>query len=136
MSLTIEDLTSYIDENVYHSKLYDNESNENKEKAMNQAMNTLVVYMNDVFPSKEDIPIDDLSQQVLWLLKIDDSFQRAEMGVTSISIDGTSIQFREMDRSISPFVLRKHNKSTIRKVKSGMYHLPESDTFRLWSDLL
>lgn len=117
----VSEVTKFISENVLHSKLYDSATDEVKQKAVNQALHTLVKYMPDVYRDRESLPIDELAEQVLWILKMDDSMQRAEMGAMMITVDGIQIQLREMDRTISPKLLYLHGRDSIRRRRVGSY---------------
>lgn len=117
----LADVTQFISENVLHSKLYDSATPEMKQKAVNQSANTLVKYMSDVYKDVEALPVDDVAEQVLWLLKMDDSMQRAEMGTMMISVDGTQIMLKDMDRTIAPKLLSLHGITSIRKRRVGQY---------------
>jgi hypothetical protein len=127
----LELVTAYINENVLHSKVFDNATDSMKLKAVNQASNTLVKYMSDVYISVDEIPIDELSEQVLWILKVDDSIQRAEMGALMITVDGVSIQIKDMERIISPNILALYGKSSVKKRRVGSYDIPTTDTNRV-----
>ncbi|MGE6629606.1 hypothetical protein [Bacillus sp. NPDC077027] len=127
----VEAVTAFMNENVLHSKLYDQSDDVTKLKVVNQASNTLVKYMPDVYSSVEEIPLDELSEQVLWLLKMDDSMQRAEMGAIMITVDGVTIQLRDMDRTISPKILSLHGRTSTRKRKVASYAVPLQDTNRM-----
>lgn len=119
--ITVSDVTAFISENVLHSKLYDTASEETKQKAINQAINTLCKYMSDVYKDRELIPLDELAEQVLWLLKMDDSMQRAEMGAMMITVDGIQVQLNDMDRTVSPKLLSLHGITSLRRRKVGSY---------------
>jgi predicted AlkP superfamily phosphohydrolase/phosphomutase len=114
-------VTQYIQDNILHSKVFDNATPEQRNKAVNQAINTLLRYLPDVYRDRESIPVEDVAEQVLWLLKIDDSLQRAEMGATMITVDGISIQMREMDRTIAPTILNLYGIKDSRKRRVGSY---------------
>ncbi|APT46580.1 hypothetical protein [Bacillus safensis] len=128
--LTQVEVGQYIDENVLHSKLWDTSEESVKQKAVNQAQHTLFRYLPDVYKVGEVIPVEDVAEQVLWLLKMDDSMQRAEMGTLMITVDGIQIQLKEMDRTISPKILNFYGISSIRRKKVGSYAVPISDTYR------
>lgn len=126
---TVAEVTQYITENVLHSKLFDSATPEIKQKAINQASHTLFKYMADVYKSVELLPVDDVAEQVLWLLKMDDSMQRAEMGAMMITVDGIQIQLRDMDRTISPKLMALYGKTSIRKGRVGAY--ADGDAYRV-----
>lgn len=101
----MDEVTAYIDENIVFSALYDKADEKTKKKAINQAGNTLFKYLPAVYNSVEGIPIEDIVEQAIWLLRIDDTFQRAEMGATMITVDGIQLQIGAMDRTIAPKIL-------------------------------
>lgn len=117
----IEQVTQYIQDNILHSKVFDNATETQKNKAVNQAINTLLRYLPDVYKDRESLPVEDVAEQVLWLLKIDDSMQRADLGASMITVDGIQIQIREMDRTISPAILNLYGIRDTRKRRIGSY---------------
>lgn len=117
----LELVTQYINENILHSKVFDQATPEMKNKAVNQAVNTLLRYLPDVYRDRESIPVEDVAEQVLWLLKIDDSIQRAEMGATMITVDGIQVQISQMDRTIAPAILNLYGFRDSRKRRVGSY---------------
>lgn len=117
----LEQVSTFIQENVYHSRLYDNATDIQRKKAVNQAVNTLFRHLPDVYKDRDALPVEDVAEQVLWIMKLDDSFQRAEMGATMITVDGVSVMLREMDRTISPVVLNAYGIRDTRKRKVGSY---------------
>lgn len=117
----LEQVTLYVDENILHSKVFDSSTPEQKNKAVNQAMNTLLRYLPAVYKDREALPVEDVTEQVLWLLKIDDMMLRAEMGAGMITVDGVQVQIREMDRTISPAILNLYGIRDTRKRRVGNY---------------
>ena len=116
-----EQVTQYIADNVLHSKLFDVATESQKTKAINQASITLLRYLPDVYKDEESLPVEDVAEQVLWLLKLDDSIQRAELGATGVSVDGISVQYREMDRTIAPNILNLYGIKDTRRKRIGSY---------------
>lgn len=130
--LTQVEVGQYISDNVLHSKLWDSSDETVKQKAVNQAQHTLFRYLPDVYKEGEVIPVEDVAEQVLWLLKMDDSMQRAEMGTLMITVDGVQIQLKDMDRTISPKLLTYLGISDIRRKRVGSYAVDYStDTYRM-----
>lgn len=130
----VASVTEFIKDNILHSKLYDVATSETRVKAVNQAVNTLFTQLS-IYESKELIPVADVSEQVMWLLKMDDTMQRAEMGVNSISVDGVSISFAEMNRTIAPNVLNKYGIRATTRRRVGSYSTPVGDTMRIGQQL-
>lgn len=104
-SQTFDNVTSYITENIYHSSVWDEADETNRQKAVSNSIETLLTYLPKYFTSEADIPINVLSQQTIWLMRIDDTFLRAEMGVTYIQMAGVMLNISDKDRSIAPYVL-------------------------------
>lgn len=117
----LDQVSLYVEENILHSKLFDNATPSQKNKAVNQAMNTLLRYLPAVYKSRESLPVEDVAEQVLWLLKMDDTMQRAEMGTTMISVDGMQVMVKEMDRTIAPAIMNLYGIRDTRRRKVGNY---------------
>lgn len=117
----LEQVTLYIEENILHSKLFDSASTSQKNKAVNQAINTLLRYLPAVYKSRETLPVEDVAEQVLWLLKLDDTMQRADMGATMITVDGIQVMLKDMDRTITPAILNLYGIRDTRKRRVGNY---------------
>lgn len=98
-------VNNYITNNIYHSGTWDSLVYNDQFKAVNNCITNLTVYLKDYFPDEESIPIAVLANQVVWFTRIDDTFLRAEMGVTYIQMAGVMITISDKDRSIAPFVM-------------------------------
>ena len=133
MTQRLIEVDSYIKENTLQSKVWDEADDEIKIKAVNNAERILLKLLPIQFQS--GVPIDDLSEQIIWMLKIDDTFQRAELGASAISIDGLSINIDSLDRSIAPYIIRSYKISTFkgRLRRVGSYLVLKEDTFRFGS---
>lgn len=121
---------SFIRDNILHSAVWDSANELQRIKAVNQSERTLKRYFSKTY--KDDVPIEHLSHQAIWLLKMDDFIQRAELGATSISIDGISIAYSEKDRSVCPFIMEELNLSegwNLRR-KVGRYSTSLRDSNR------
>lgn len=119
----------YIDQNIFHSDPWDELSSEQKGKAVNNASMILKTYHPQLFA--DEIPVHDLADQVLWILKKDDTVQRAEMGVTSMSVEGMSVSFDQKERPIAPSILIRYNlEESGRRRRCGSYFAPRIDTSR------
>lgn len=127
---SVENVEKYIKSNVLHSNAFDKADSLQKEKAVNQARNMLVRFLPHIYSSLESVPVEDVAEQALWLLKMDDSVQRAEQGAKSIRVDGITINYSDMDRTIAPIIQRLHGVRSIRQMKVARYVVPKSNTFR------
>lgn len=132
MDEMIEKVETYIEDNIYHSRLWDQADELDKVKAFNQACNMLTSLLKGIFPLREELNEEDIAQQALWIMKLDDTLQRAEMGITSVSVDGVSVQMTQMDRSIAPFLLNKYGVSQVKKRRVGSYAVPPRDTVHFY----
>lgn len=111
------DVDTYINLNIYQSKVWDTATDLFRTKAINQAERTLKRMLPIVYES--GVPVEHLAEQVIWLMKIDDSFQRAELGASNISLDGISISIKDKDRTLAPFILEV-NRITPDGITGGM----------------
>ena len=120
----------YIDENILQSAVWDNADDRVRQKAINNATRILTMHLNKFY--KDGIPVEHLAEQSIWMLKIDDSLQRAEMGITYIQVDGISMNISEMDRTICPFIYRALNlpKGYLNRRRVGRYNFSNKDAFR------
>lgn len=129
----LEQVTRFIEENIYQSKVWDNADDKYRKKAINTAKRSLSRLLPHIYgPEGEWVDIESLAEQTVWIMKLDDTFQRAEMGATSLSIDGVSIAIKDKDRSLAPFILEKHgiSSASIRR-KVGSYQRVIGDSSRV-----
>ena len=126
----VTEVNEFIEKNILQSNSWDTASEIQKQKAVNQAQRTL----KRLFPKTyaEDIPVEDIAEQCVWILKIDDMFQRAELGATYLQVDGIAINMSSKDRSVCPFIMEKLNLSEgfNARRKVGRYATAVSDSFR------
>lgn len=120
-----EEVTSYISENILHSELYDNATDSQKSKAINQSLFTL----NDHVKHNE-ITVRDVAEQALFLFKLDSTIQRAELGVNYVMVDGVQLTIQERDRTLAPSIMKRYGIYSTAKRRVGRYHVPLSDTNR------
>lgn len=115
-----QEVKGFIEANILHSALWDSADVNRQQKAVNNAEMNLQNY----YGQSKELPVMAIALQTMWLLKIDDTIQRAEQGVTSVSVAGMSISLSQIDRSIAPEVLRKLGR------RIGRYETRIEDTFR------
>lgn len=131
-----DEVKAFIDENILQSKVWDMSTEVYQRKAVNTAIRSLHRLLPRIYPADEEIPVEHVAEQVVWLMKIDDTFQRAELGAKSITIDGISISFTDKDRSIAPFILEENGISPdaltggLTRRKVGRYGTYMSDSYR------
>lgn len=134
MDNQFEQVKSFIESEIYQSKVWDNSTEVMQKKAIKHSERTLKRF----FPSEygKGIPVEHLAEQVIWLMKIDDTFQRSELGATNITLDGMSISMKDKDRTLSPFIMEVHQitpdsiSGGMRKRKVARYSRRIQDTFR------
>jgi hypothetical protein len=101
MAVDIATADVYFSENVLHNDAWVNADNDSKQRALNNASNVLSrIYKN------RSIPEEAVFEQALWLMKITEARKQAEIGVTSYSVDGITVQLSQIDRTIAPSVLQ------------------------------
>lgn len=125
-------VSKYIDDNILQSVLWDAADPTVKRKAANNAYESLSRLLPDVFQEKE-IEVDDIAQQAIFLLKIDDSFQRAELGVVQMSIDGMTLIFRDRDYTIAPYISGKYNITVVngKRRRTASYYVDPFASYRI-----
>lgn len=126
---------AYIDMNVYNSAVWDALEDKQKLKAIYNSYRILVTMLPDIFKNKDasTIDIDDLVAEIMWLIKRDDSTDRADQGATMITLGDMSMQFdsRKTGVIIAPEIITRYDLSaTGQKRRVGRYELPLNDTAR------
>lgn len=125
---------TFIDEEIYQSKVWDRADEKSQKKAIRQAERTLKRLLPAIY--SEGVPVEHLAEQTIWLMKIDDTFQRAELGATNITLDGMSISIKDKDRSLSPFIFEVNSLSPdsvtggLSKRKVARYSTSIYDSYR------
>lgn len=104
-SQTFLNVTQFIDENIYHSAIWDEADDTARRKAVNNSIDLLLRTFSNFYTVETDIPTNILSNQVVWFMRIDDTFLRAEMGASYIQMSGVMVNIKDKDRSIAPYVL-------------------------------
>ena len=102
---TLSAVNEYISNNIFHSSTWDSLQSADQLKAVGNYIDVLTTRLKDYFPDEQSIPVNVLANQTVWFVRIDDTFLRAEMGVTYIQMSGVMVNIKDKDRSISPYVL-------------------------------
>lgn len=133
MTALFDAVKEFIDENILQSTLWDASSPEVQKKAVNNAELNLKTLMSDIYKGLDAIPTDDIAQQAIFLLKIDDSFQRAELGVIQMSIDGMTLIFRDRDYTIAPYISGKYGITVVngRRRRTAGYRVDPATSYRI-----
>lgn len=125
-------VSTYVNDYVLQSYVWDNSDIKTRNKAINRARMTLTEIIGDVFTDGE-IPTHILAEQAIWILKLDDTIERAELGMKNVWVDGTMITVTERDNSICPLVFKLLGIPTTSKGtrrRTGGYHHPVGGTGR------
>lgn len=101
----ITNVEIFIEESVYHNSVFVNAIESDKERAIKHSIHVLANRLSNYFKSEKEIPVDVLAHQVVWLMQIDDTFLRADLGATYIQMSGVMVNIKDRDRSIAPYVL-------------------------------
>lgn len=131
--MSYEEIVLYIETNIYDSVGFENLEENKQKKLMNNAINLLNKFLPNVYTNGE-IPIEDIVDQMLYMLKQDDTFKRASMGMTSMSVEGgasMSFDLSKVSDFIAPELALKYDLgegNRVRKVGSYSYNI--SDTYR------
>lgn len=128
-----QEVSNFIDANILQSQLWDAATPEYRSKAVNNAELNLKTLLADVYAGQESIPVDDIAQQAIFLMKIDDSFQRAELGVVQMSIDGMTLIFRDRDYTIAPYISGKYGITVVngKRRRTASYNVDPYTSYRI-----
>lgn len=117
MAFTVSQVDEYILENILHSDVWDKAELIIRTKAVNNAQRVLLTRMSKYFPDENSLTLEYVAHQTVWMLRIDDTLLRAEMGITYIQMSGVMVNIKDKDNSIAPFVMAGLGLKT-RKVAS------------------
>lgn len=134
-SAVITRVQAYIDMNIYNSAVWDSLEDKQKLKAIYNSYRILVTMLPDIFNNTDasTIDLDDLVAEIMWLIKRDDSTDRADQGATMITLGDMSLQFDSSKTGvvIAPEIVTRYDLSaTGQKRRVGRYELPLEDTAR------
>lgn len=130
----VTEISNYIDENIYHSKVWDIADNKARLKAVNNSERILTRVLKKYLGN--EVPIEFIAEQAVYLMRIDDTFLRAELGATSITLDGISVSIKDKDRTIAPAILDSLGITPdaitggISRRKVGKYSTSIGDSYR------
>lgn len=131
------EISNYIDENIYHSKVWDTADSKARVKAVNNSERILKRVLRKYLA--DEVPIEYIAEQAVYLMRIDDTFLRAELGATSITLDGISVSIKDKDRTIALAVLDSLGITPdaitggISRRKVGSYSTSIRDSYRGYS---
>lgn len=122
--MLFEDVKAYIGENVFHTASFDKADEAKQRKAVKNAEAVLYMLYKNYKPETNPLPLEAVAYQTIWIMSKDANILKADLGLTSVSIDGMQQAFSSVDRTVAPEVKR------ILKKRVGSYSLAVSDTRR------
>ncbi len=131
----LKNVQDFVDKYVFNSAIWDSLEEKQKLKAIYNSFRILTSLLPDIYKevTPETINLDDLVSQMMWIIKRDDSMDRAEQGATGIQVDGMAIYF-DSDKTgiqIAPELITKYGLTpTGRRRRVGRYSVPRNDTSR------
>jgi hypothetical protein len=105
MAVDLNRANDYFTNEVLHAEEWLEADTETRQKALKNAENQLYRLYKQYNPDTKPLPETAVFEQALWLLRIDDSIRKAEMGVTSVSVGGISINVSRVNLSVAPEVV-------------------------------
>jgi hypothetical protein len=100
VNVLYEEVKTYITENILKNEIFIKATEEEKNRAIREAEQQL----RNFYGKKNEFPTEAISYQTLWNLRVDDSIEKAEQGISSISLNGISISVNSPRSIISPQV--------------------------------
>lgn len=122
--MLLSEVKTFIDENILHSEAFDNTDERRQQKAINTAESVLYSYYGNFKPDSNPLPTEAVAYQTIYLLGQDDSIQRTKHGVTYVGFSGVAMNLAQVNRQISPDVIRLLGR------KVGSYSVSVSQTRR------
>lgn len=135
-SAIVTQIQAYIEANIFNSSAWDRLEDRQKLKAINNSYTILTTMLPDIFPVDEDnqtIDIYDLVTEIMWIVKKDDSTDRADQGALMLTLGDMTMQFDSSmsNMIIAPELINKYGLTSAgQKRRVGRYELPIEDTAR------
>ncbi len=125
----VQEVDTFIGQNILHSDAWDTADTTAKTKAVNNSIRLLKRLFPKIYI--ETPPIEHIAEQSVWMLRVDDMFQKSELGATYIQCDGVAINLSEKDRTLAPFIMQVNGVTEgFGKRRVGSYILSKVDTNR------
>lgn len=102
--ITVEMADSYFRNEVLHNEAWVNADLDTKNRALKNAENTLYRYYRTFDRVEKPLPEIAVYEQAYFLLLVDETIQKAALGVTQVSVSGISISVNPMGYPIAPEV--------------------------------
>lgn len=106
MTNRFDEVVEFVENYIYQNRIFVAADSDSQTRAINHAELILTKRLPKFFPNVDEIPVDILGHQTVWIMQIDDTFIRADMGATYIQMAGVMVSIKDKDRSIAPYVLQ------------------------------
>jgi len=114
---------TYFLNEVLHNELWVEADIDKKQRTLKNAENMLYRFYGTFDPIQKPIPEQAVYEQAYFLMLIDETIQKAALGVKQVSISGLSISVDAPKYPISPevkMIMKKHGAGGVRL---GRYRL-------------
>ncbi len=102
MAVTVANAEVYFATQVLHNDEWVAADPAQKQRALANAKALLYRVYRNFSESTKPIPDKAVYEQALWLLRVDETIRKAEMGVKIISVSGMQIAVDKAPRTIAP----------------------------------
>jgi hypothetical protein len=104
MAISVINADTYFQTEVLHNQLWLDASNDQKTRALKNAENMLYRFYKRFNPTTKPIDEKAIYEQAYFLLMVDETIQKAALGVKQVSVSGLSISVDAPSYPISPEV--------------------------------
>lgn len=104
MAVTVTNADTYFQNEVLHNDLWLELDEPTKARALKNAENMLYRYYKTFEAVENPLPDNVVYEQAYFLLLVDETIQKASLGVRSVSVSGISITVDAPSYPISPEV--------------------------------
>lgn len=102
--VTVALADAYFQNEVFLNDLWVNASESDKQRALKNAENMLYRYYPMLDPEKRPLPHKAIFEQAYFLMLVDETIQKAALGVKQVSVSGVSVSLNGSTYPISPEV--------------------------------
>jgi hypothetical protein len=104
MTISVINADTYFQNEVLHNQLWLDASVDQKTRALKNAENMLYRYFRGYDPTTKPMDEKAVYEQAYFLLMVDETIQKAALGVKQVSVSGLSISVQAPHYPISPEV--------------------------------
>lgn len=120
MAVTLEGANSYFQNEVYLNDTWVSASDIDKQRALKNAENQLYRFYTTFDIVLKPLPDIAVYEQAYFLMLVDETIQKASLGVNQVSVAGVSISTKAVSYPISPEVRQLiYQQYGIGKVRVG-----------------